>query len=233
MPIFLSQQQVYRLLQRELPIENVYPDGPASAFYSTAENYSVAKVFGDAYTSLESIYNNYFPQTADVRQQDWEELILGRHLPDSLTLQEKRDRVLTKIRTRRRTTPQDIIDIVHTVIDSSISVEIAPWGCGCAGWILDVSILDVSTILNGYNNLNLVGPDLCGKTAADFGLTEDEFLDYRKEAYFYEIRIYSYTLSSEERDLINKLVSEGEPARSDHIIVDGLDPADMLEDSCA
>lgn len=231
MPLFLTQNQIYRIIQRELP-ESVYPDGPASAFYSTADSDATAKVFADAYVNDEDIYDNYFPNYATDRQSDFELLYLGQPLDASLPIQDRRDRVIAKIRSQRRTTPADIIATVYTIIDSSIPVQIAEWGCGCDGWVLDVSELDISTILNEFNNLNLVGPDLCTKDASDFGLTEQEFLDYRKEAYFYEVRIYGYTLTEDESLALEQALLAAEPARSQHQVVDGLDPADMLGSGC-
>lgn len=227
MPIFLDRPQIYRIIQRELP-QDVYPDGPPAAFYSTADSDATAALFADAYTNQKSIYDNYFPNFATDRQPDFEVLYLGKQLSANLDLQARRDRVIAKIRSQRRTTPDDIKATVYTVIDSSIPVEIVPWGCGAAGWVLDVSLLDVSTILNGFNNLNLVGPDLCSKSAADFGLTPEELLEYRQEAYTYEVRIYGYTLTAQEREDLEAALLAAEPARSGHIIVDGLDPADMI-----
>lgn len=230
MPIFLTREQVYRVIQRELP--DGFPDGPASAFFLTADADSTAKVFADAYASQKNIYDNYFPNYATDRLGDFERLYLGQQLDSSIPIQARRDRVIAKIRSQRRTTPQDIIQTVYTVIDSSILVQIAEWGCGCAGWVLDVSELDSSTILNEFNNLTLVGPDLCTKGAADYGLTDEEFARYQKEAYFYEIRIYGYTLTDQERIDLEQAVLSAEPARSAHQILDGLDPNAKLTESC-
>lgn len=215
-------------MQRENPPGKVYPDGPPTAFFSTSDTYSVAKTLSDTYASLSNIYDNYYPNYATDRMPDWEILVLGKNLPDTLTLQERRDRVIAKIQSQKRTTPDDILSTVYTVINSSIPVEIVAWGCGCAGWVLDVSQLDISTILNEFNNLNLVGPDLCTKDAADFGLTPQQYADYQAEAYTYEVRIYGYTLTAQERIDLDAALNADEPARSQHIIVDGLDPADEL-----
>lgn len=231
MPIFLTRDQVYRIIQRELP-EGAFPDGPATAFYSTSDSDSTAAVISQAYFSASGIYDNYFPNYATDRQADFEKLYLGQQLDASLTLQERRDRVIAKLRSQRRTTPSDIKAAVYTVIDSSIPVDIAEYGCGCAGWVLDVSELDISTILNEFNNLNLVGPDLCTKDAADFGLTPEQYAAYQREAYFYEIRIYGYTLTADQRIALEQVILDNEPARSEHEIVDGLDPDDMLGEGC-
>lgn len=228
MPKFLTQQEIYRILQRESPPDDVYPDGQPTAFFSTADQFSVAKVLADAYANQSDIYDNSFPNTANSRLSDFEFAYFGYTLDASLTLEQRRDRTLTKIRTRRRTTPQDMIDVVHTIIDSSILVEIGEWNVGTAGWMLDVSQLDIDTILNEYNGLERVGPDLCTLTAADYGLTQDEFARLQDQAYTYEVLIYGYTLSAEERLQIENILNISEPARSAHIIVDGLDPADSI-----
>jgi hypothetical protein len=227
MPVFLTKEQIYRVIQREMP-PFAYPDGPASAFFSTADSMATAKVFGDAYSNHEPIYDNYFPQYATDRIGDWERLILGKPLDGSLSLQERRDRVVAKIRSRRRTTPEDIIATVHSVIDTSILVEIAEWGCEGGAWILDESQLEITTILSEFNGTLRVGPDLCQLDAADYGLTEQEFEDYQAEAYTYEVRIYGYTLSSQERADLEAALNPAEPWRSRHIILDGLDPSDSI-----
>lgn len=231
MPIFLTQDQIYRIIQRELP-PGVYPDGPASAFFSTADSYATARVFGDAYTSAIGIYDNYFPNYAVDRLADFEQLYLGQQLDSSIPVEQRRDKVIQKIRSLRRTTEQDILATVYSIVDTSIPVEIVPWNCGCAGWMLDVSQLDISTILNEFNNLNLVGPDLCTKDAADFGLTPDEYARYQMEAYFYEVKIYGYTLTADQSQALEAALLSAEPARSQHQVLDGLDPNDMLGESC-
>lgn len=216
------------MLQRELP-PGAYPDGPASAFYSTADMGATAKVLRKSYQNLERIYENYSPQSADEKLPDWEELILGKNLDASLTLAQRRDRVVAAIRKRRRTTKADMLGTVYEVIDSSILVEIVETGCSEGSWILDESILDISTILNGFNRLDFTGPDLCSFDAADFGLTEEEFLQMKEEAYTYEVRIYSYTLTAQELQDLDAALLKAEPARSRHVILDGLDPNDMID----
>lgn len=227
MPIFLTQSQVYQIIQRELP-QGAYPDGPPSAFFSTADSWATAKTLGDAYSNLNRIYDNYFPNYANENIADWEQLILGKSLDSSLTIQERRDRVVAKLRSQRRTTPADMLNTVYTVIDMSILVEIADICMGDTGWVLDESQLDISTILNEFNGLERVGEDLCTLDADDYGLTPDEFARLQAMAYVYEVRIYGYTLTTDERAQLNAALNAAEPARSQHIIVDGLDPNDAL-----
>lgn len=237
MPLFLTDQQIYRIIQRELP-EGVYPDGPATGFYSTADSFATAAVLRQAYQSASGVYDNYFPNYAQDSvaplpgQAQFEKLYLNQQLDASIPLQERRNKVIEKIRSLRRTTAEDMKATVYTVVPTSVGVEILPWGCGCDGWILDVSLLDISTVLNEFNNLNLVGPDLCQKTAADYGFTEEEYARYQTEAYAYTVAIYGYTLSATERASLEAALNAAEPARSKHFILDGLDLSDMLLESC-
>lgn len=237
MPLFLTKDQVYRIIQRELP-EDVYPDGAPSGFFSTADNFAVATQLEVAYKSASGIYDNYFPNYAtDTEaplpgQANFEKLYLGRQLNASISLQERRDKVIEKIRSLRRTTAQDIKATVYSVISTSIQVEIVPWNCGCNGWVLDVSLLDISTVLNEFNGLERVGPGLCALGPADYGLTPDEFARMQDEAYTYDVRIYSYTLTAAEREALEDALLKAEPARSRHQILDGLDPNDMLLEAC-
>ena len=83
---FLSRDEVYRLLQRELP-EGVYPDGAPSSYYSTADIDSVASVASTGYANLQRIYDNYWPQSADEFLSTWEITVFAKNLSASLTLQ--------------------------------------------------------------------------------------------------------------------------------------------------
>lgn len=223
MPKFMTRAEVYRLLQRELP-ENVYPDGQEDAFYSTADMASIADCAATAYGNLERIYDNYFPQTSDERIADWEIAAFGVAQSAELTLSQRQDRVTQKIRSRKGLTCQDMIDTVLAVIGTDKNVQLIEWGCVNGSWVLGVSLLGVNTFLGGGNRLFATGVDLCEKTWTDFGLTEATWDAMRKDAYTYEIRIYDYTLSDAEYDQIDSELKIVEPARSRHVITDGLTP---------
>lgn len=228
MPKFLDRSEVYRILQRELP-EKVYPDGPPSAFYSTADMDSVADVAATGYANLERIYENFWPQTADERSADWEIFAFGKPLDSSLPLSLRRDRTVTKIRSRKGITKQDMKDVVIGIIGSDKQVEVIEWGCGDGGWVLDVSLLDISTILNGQNLVDATGPLLCEADPAEFGKTPEEWAEMQEEAYTYQVNIYGYTLTELEFAEVDAALTEAEPARSRHVILSGLDPDDALE----
>lgn len=228
MPKFLTRQEVYRLLQRELP-PNAYPDGAEDAFYSTADMAAIADSAATAYANLERIYDNYWPQTAVERIADWEITAFGKLQDASLTISERQDRVTQKIRTRKGLTIGDMIGTVKSIIGTDKNVQIAEWGCGTGGWLLDVSLLGISTILGGLSPLLATGVDLCSKSPSDFGLTPAQWAELQQDAYTYEVLIYGYTLTAAERAEIDVQLSIAEPARSTHVITDGLDPDDALE----
>lgn len=225
MPKFLNADEVYRVLQRELPDE-VYPDGAPSDFYSTASIFSKAATIATAYNNLERIYQNFFPQDADEQIANWEEKVFGFQLDSALSLADRRAAVIAKIRLQRSTRPLDMKNIVYEVIPNSVQVEIVEWNCGGGGWVLDVSELDIMTYLNAFNGLTPIGAqDLCGLTAVDYWLSQEDFTDYQNQAYTFDVRIYNYTLTALERETIEAKLLVGEPARSRHFIIDGLDYA--------
>lgn len=227
MPYFLSRDEIYKILQRELP-EGVYPDGAPSSYYSTADMAAVGDVVASGYRNAERIYDNYWPRTADEKLSDWEILAFGRVLPLGLGLNARRDRVEQKIRTRKGLTIQDIKDTVLSVIGTDKLVDVVEWNCVTQSWMLDYSELGISTILNNYRMSDVAGEDLCEKTAADFGLSEEVFEEMKTQAYTYEVRIYGYELNSDELFELNQSLDAAEPARSTRRIVDGLNPETML-----
>jgi hypothetical protein len=228
MPKFLNREEVYRLLQRELP-DGVYADGAPSAFYSTADMDSVASGIAKVYSNLERVYENYWPQTADERIDDWELVVLNARQDAALTLASRRDKVLTKLRSRQGITISDMKSIVWGVIGSDKTVEIREWGCESGAWVLDESELDINTYLGGQNRFKAVGSDATCSDGSEFGFTAQEWEELREETFTFEVCIYDYTLSTEERRLIDERLTAGEPARSAHVITDGLDSADLLD----
>lgn len=233
MPYFLTREDIYSVFQRENPTD-VYPDGAPTATFANSDILATAITFEAGYNNLSRIYDNYFPQFADEKISDFETLYFGMQSDSSLPLQQRRDRIVAKIRTQRRTTQQDMINTVYSVIDSSIPVEIATLNCngpnGGAAWILDESQLDINTYLNEFSGVQFwfINGDFCNATAADLGLTPQQLIDYQNQAYTYEVLIYGYTLSAQERTLIDQALNQNEPARSLHVILDGLNPANMI-----
>jgi len=226
-PKFLTEFEFYRMLQRELP-EDVYPDGAPSAYFSTADMDAVAAVAASGYANLARIYDNMFPQYAEENISDWELLVFGYYLDSSLSLSQRRDKIVGKIRERRGITIPDMIAITKSVIGLDKEIEIWERGCDSGGWMIGVSQLGINTILNGANLVNATGPDLCHKSPSDYGLTADEWALAQEEAYTYDVRVYNYTLTALELEQLDAALSKGEPARSQHVITSGLTDADKL-----
>lgn len=222
MAIFLQRSDLYRLLQRELPPNNVYPDGPPDRFYSTADMDSVAEVLSKVYANLERIYDNYFPQSADESLNKWETKVYGSLNPQNLTVSERQDRLVTFIRNPKGLTVSDMISVVKGVIGSDKDVQIIEWGCSSGVWIIGVSELGEETYLGGPDQSQATGSDLCSKTWTDFNLTQQEWLELKDDAYRYEVLVYNYTLTAQELQLVEEALSAAEPARSGHTITDGL-----------
>ena len=231
MAIFLDVQQVYRMFQRELP-EGAYADGAPSAFFTTASIYSKSSLVEKAYDNMEVIFNNFFPQTANEKQSDWEFKVFGFTLDATLGLAVRRQRVIDKLRTKPGIARNDLLNVIRSVIGDDKDIEIAAWGCEEGGWLIGESELGISTILSGAF-LNLVTPftypnaDLCGDPA-QFGISEEDWLAAREGAYTYSVLIYSYSLTANELKEVDRVLTDAEPARSTHVIFDGLDPADRI-----
>ncbi len=233
MAIFLDAQKNYRTLQRELP-EGVYADGAPSGFFTTASVYAKSVVLESLYTNMEVIYNNMFPQTADEKQLDWERKAFGKTLDPALSLADRQALVLAKLKAKGGLSRDDMKGVVYSVIGADKDIEIASWGCSDGGWIIGDSELDISTILNGARQMDVTqflfpGGDLCSTNHAQFGKTDAEWAIMQEGAYTYEVKIFSYTLTAEQRIELDEALSAAEPARSQHVITDGLDPADHLE----
>lgn len=242
---FLSRQELYRVLQRELP-ENAYPDGAPSAYFSTADSDATAEVAATAYGNLERIYENYFPQTADEKISDWiDKMFVGVSFDDSVTLQDKRDRVIAKVRKRPTIALWEVLKIVASYAPEGKYVQVSE-NCGASGnWELGVSMLGVTTIL-GYNHkfedLNVSSDDWCAFIAdrgwvlgvselgIDTELADPDYLSViepQLKAFGYEVRMFDFAVTGTSYDQLLRNLNETEPARSVHQVRQNLNLADF------
>ena len=222
MSYFPTADELYTIIQTaSIPFAD--PNGDPSKYYILASKYAFIECVSDLYQQLKYIYENNYPQTVNDVDKilKWEQMVFGFTLADNLTLSERIDRVLTKIRNPTNFTIPDLIALVKAIIGSDKDVRIIEWNNDGGTWVLDESELGVDTYLGGYNPANLLNYD-CSKTAADYGLTEEEFLEIKTQAYTYEVQIYGYTLTDLERSYIDRLLKDNEPARSLHVITDNL-----------
>lgn len=235
MPIFLTRQQLYRLLQRELP-EGVYPDGAPSAFFSTADMDSVAGAVATAYANLSRVHENNFPQTADERINEWvDKVFVGVSFDPSVTLQDLRDRVIGKIRKQPRINLWEVLTLVASYVPAGTYVQVAE-GCGASGeWVLGESLLGVSTFLGPDKTWGELGfsDSYCDELAAlGWRLGDARFGDttllagaygpdlYARQfqSYGYEIRIFGYEVTGTSYAQMVQQLNATEPARSPHLI---------------
>lgn len=228
MPIFLTRDQVYRMLQRELP-DDVYPDGPPSAFFSTADMDAVADVAATGYANLHQIYLNYWPQSCDDESIGaWEQKAFGYNNDAALGLPARQNLVVERLRTRRGLTIGDMRAVVLSIIGSDKIVEVVNWGCDDGSWILNANQLGITTRLGSGPRLQAADPFACELGPAHFGLTPQQWKDIQDDAYTYAVLIYGYTPTAQELRKIDEQLTIYEPARSTHHIEYGLDPADQI-----
>lgn len=234
MPIFLTQQQAYRLLQRLLP-SDVFPDGAPSAFFHTAEMWSYALNIQSAYGNASGIYQNFFPQSCDAGTIGfWELKCFGVVNPQGLsTLAERQQIVVSYLHTAAPGISQPaMVQVVNRTIPG-LTFEVVAWCCGQGegGWVLDESQLDIETYLNDDTQFALpVGPNLCSQTPADWGMTQEDWDNLLSMAYTYEVRIYGTTLTTAQRTVLSASLTTYGPARSQFVINDGLDISELLGD---
>lgn len=242
---FLTREQAYRILQRELP-EGVYPDGAPSGYYSTADMDSVADVVATGYANLERIYANYFPQTSDEYIGKWvEKMFIGVSFDSSVSLQELRDRVIAKIRKRPTIAMWEVAKLVAGYVPEGTYIQIFEYGCHDGFWKLGVSKLGKTTVFgfdNEFQDLGVDASDWCAfvkdrqwklgvsKLGIDTILNEYSYaqiIEPQMRAFGYEVRIFGYEITGTSLDQLVKQIRATEPARSVHYLRQNLNLADF------
>jgi len=224
MPTFLTRENIYRILQRELP-EDIYPDGPPERYYSTADNDSVAEVFSSMYSTMESIYNNMFVITADEQLSQWETNLLASTPVGDISIDQRRANLLAFLRSQDNISYWTIMNAVQGFVPAGTFVEIR-WRAHKGDCII--------AQMTGQNSYLVWGPDWVAGDPAPAGVTvtdnirnvEADLLYLRRHAYVYDVVIWGYELDAEETIRLDELLTRIEPARSDHTITSWAD--DML-----
>lgn len=238
MPKFLTRQEIYRILQRESPMD-VYPDGAPTAFISTASMDAKAKVFASIYQNLETVYENYFPQSADERIEDWEVKVFGEPSTGGLTLLERQSRILAKLRKRPKISKWEILTLIAGYIPEGKFVQIVELCSPQGKWVLGRSRLGSETIL-GLGSPGEFNPQTCSDLVrqgwvlgrAKLGTQTALGKDYRglyslqAQAYGYEVRIFDYELTGDTLEQALLEIKKAEPARSSFVMKQNLDLTD-------
>lgn len=225
MPTFLTRAQVYRMLQRELP-EGVYPDGPATAFFSTADNDAIAGIAASGYSNLSIVYDNYFPQLAVEKLSDWEMAVFGAVATSALTVLERQQRVLQQLRAQFSISYASILSQIEEIFEAAgLEFDLVNWNGGQGGngekfgggaWDLEFSALDADTYLSPMDPVRSGGMD-CSLDYLAHGLTAAQLQAIQETAYTYEVRIIGHADASFLADL-DATLKRIEPARSTHYI---------------
>lgn len=243
MPKFLDQNEVYRILQRELP-EDVYADGPPSAFFTTADMYATASGIASLYTRMGRVYENFWPSTADELIDQWEVFVFGS-VQSGLSLAERRNRVINQLKSQPTLALWEMLTAVANFVPPGTFVQVVEFNCkdSAYGWKLGVSRLGSETALGwGYTKIGPDGADLCAFVIGDGwrlgnsqlgsgtrlggSISYKDLSEAQLRAYGYEVRIFGYTLSASERVNLSLLMKRKEPARSAGLIRDGLSLTD-------
>lgn len=241
---FLSRQTIYRILARELP-DDVFPDGQPSAYFHTADMDSIADIVCTGYANLQRIYDNYFPQYTDEFIDKWiDKMFVGVSFDTSVTLQEKRDRVIAKIRKQPTITLWEVLKIVASYVPPGKYVGISEYSCANSFWTFDVSKFGVNTMLgfdHTFADLNVNSADWCDFVANRGWKLSESHLDVSTifdqvgyldviepqiAAFGYEIRIFDYAVTGTSYTQMVKTIDEAEPARSVHFIKQNLNLSD-------
>lgn len=230
MAVFLTQAQLYLLIQRELP-EDVYPhSGNPAAYFSTADSAAQAEMIAQLYEHLETAYDNQWPQHANADGIAHHESMRFGSISTGLSLSARQDRVLARMRALPNMSRPTLRALVEAELPPGTNVVIVnynqegPSGGMGTKWRLGVSQLGIDTYLGGGMRWP-AGVDVCTQTPESGGLTEQQLLDMRENAYTYEVRIYDYTPTATELAAIETALNDGEKASVRHVIVAPADPS--------
>jgi hypothetical protein len=172
--------------------------------------------------------------------------VYGDVLTASLTLQERRDQIISKLQHQPSITLWEILTLISGYVPEGKFVQVVEWGCAGengGSWKLDVSKLGVNTSLGWGSQAGLITPGAeCESLVRDgwqLGVSRlglDTILDGTKnweavaqaqnKAYTYEVRIFDYELPPEQLTQLVQELRRSEPARSGRIIKQNQNLAD-------
>jgi len=153
-------------------------------------------------------------------------------LPVLPTLLDRQNRILNKLRTRNGISAWDVATFVANYVPEGTYIQIIEKGSPRGGWRLSRSKLSLETyfgsgrLLTGQttcDNSNIRGWRLSqSKLSTQTYFGSKAIADGLTQAYTYVVKIYDYTFPT---DVFNKFLIDltaFEPARSQHIVYQGL-----------
>lgn len=229
MPKFLDTEKVLSTLLSENP-DGLYPidradnADPTKRSNASGEYRSWAMMLDAVYTNLENIYFNKFISTADLGGiARFEKDFFPIPQDATQTLEQRRANLLAQFRKQGSISFAGINAIIDAILTTlGFAYELQPYcGHNGGGWIMDVSKIDVDTILAPMDPLEgaiVTDPLTCSLDYAGAGITEEQLDDIQETAYTYAVRIFGVP----DNATLNKLdyfLTIFEPARSTHFVL--------------
>jgi hypothetical protein len=215
MAIFLTRAQIYRVLQRELP-EDVYPDGAPSQYLSTAENDSIAGTLETVYSNMGAAYLDMFPMTT-LNIEAWEKKVFNEIYVGTLSLDDRRNRVLAFLRNEPDMSYWTIITTIASFLPAGSSVRVANRGRNSPTIV--GQIMGENSDLVWNRDWTAGDPAPAGVTVTDdIRNNYSSMLNVRTTAYTYDVTLYGTLITAELMSAIDAMLTQIEPARSAHTI---------------
>ncbi len=239
LPTFPNVEELLTVLLGELP-NGLYATDRADSSdiekrsYSSSEVRAHAQMIADLYANLEDIFSDKFLTTAtESGLSSWERELFAAVQDSSLTTEQRRANLISKLRSTGGISLPAIRNVIAGILSQSgVTFSILPYsgqsnGVTRGAFVLEESFLEVDTWLALEDPILGTGmnpgqtPLDCSNDFAAAGLTEDDVTRIRETAYTYEVQIYG-SVDAVTLSILNKRLTELEPARSTHVIRTGV-----------
>jgi hypothetical protein len=246
--IFLNVEQVLDLIIGELPA-GVYAEDRADDTDTTKRSYSSSELrahsqmFANLYSNLESINKDKFASTVTPEGlAPWEKEYFADAQDASQSYAIRQANILSKIRSDLGINQPSIENIVGSILTpAGLSFQILAFsgqnnGTGNGAWILGRSALGFDTYLAlqdpliGETRDEFLTPLDCSLDYAAAGLTLTQLQQIQATAYTYAVMIYG-NADAMTLALLDKRLTEQEPARSTHLIFNNAIPPSTPPDA--
>jgi len=223
MAIFLNRAKLYRILQREAP-EDVYPDGAPNQYLSTADNDAIAGTLETCYSTMSSIYADMFPMTTN-NIEAWELKVFNETYIGTLSLEDRRNRILAFLRNQPDLSYWTIITTVAAMVPAGSAVRIINRGKNNPS--VTAQIMGDNADLVWNRDWTAGDPAPAGVTVTDdIRNNYSSMLTVRETAYSYDVILYGTAITTELMNTIDAMLTQIEPARSAHTI--GIIATDLI-----
>jgi hypothetical protein len=246
--IFLNVEQVLDLIMVELP-QGVYADDRADdpdttkRSYSSSELRAHSQIFANLYANLENINKDKFVTTVTpAGLHPWEMEIFTDIQDATQSFEIRQANLLSKIRANLGINTPSIETLVSAILSPyGLTFQILAYsgqnnGSGNGAWVLGSSSLNFDTylalqdpLIGESRDMSLTPLD-CSLNYAAAGLTLTQLQNIQTTAYTYAVMIYG-NASADVLALLDKRLTEQEPARSTHVIVNNATPPTNTPDA--